>query len=56
VKVGNNIAEAWLEPIRNPVTGQIHRAIIEIPGGFEVGYNHFSVGRHRYNWQYQGRG
>src|SRR5687768_2736421 len=29
------IAEAWLEPIRNPVTGKVHRAIIEIPEGFE---------------------
>lgn len=35
VKVGN-IAEAWLEPIRNPVTGEIHRAIVELPGGFEA--------------------
>lgn len=35
VKVGG-IAEAWLEPIRNPVTGEIHRAIIELPGGFEA--------------------
>jgi len=31
----NIIAEAWLEPIRNPVTGNVHRAIIEIPEGFE---------------------
>jgi hypothetical protein len=31
----NIIAEAWLEPIRNPVTGRVHRAIIEIPEGFE---------------------
>jgi hypothetical protein len=31
----NVIAEAWLEPIRNPVTGKAHRAIIEIPEGFE---------------------
>jgi hypothetical protein len=31
----NVIAEAWLEPIRNPVTGKVHRAIIEIPEGFE---------------------
>ena len=31
----NVIAEAWLEPIRNPVTGKDHRAIIEIPEGFE---------------------
>ena len=29
------IAEAWLEHIRNPVTGKAHRAIIEIPEGFE---------------------
>jgi hypothetical protein len=35
VKVEKNIAEAWLEPIRNPVTGKVHRAIIEIPEGFE---------------------
>ena len=31
----NVIADAWLEPIRNPVTGKAHRAIIEIPEGFE---------------------
>src|SRR6478735_5127221 len=31
----NVIAEAWLEPIRSPVTGKAHRAIIEIPEGFE---------------------
>ena len=31
----NIIAEAWLEPIRNPVTGKVYRAIIEIPEGFE---------------------
>jgi hypothetical protein len=35
VRVGD-IAEAWLEPIRNPVTGEVHRAIIELPGGFEA--------------------
>lgn len=35
VKV-DDIADAWLEPIRNPVTGKIHRAIIELPGGFEA--------------------
>jgi hypothetical protein len=29
------ILEAWLEPIRNPVTGKAYRAIIEIPEGFE---------------------
>jgi hypothetical protein len=31
----NVIVEAWLEPIRNPITGKAHRAIIEIPEGFE---------------------
>jgi hypothetical protein len=34
-KSKNILAEAWLEPIRNPVTGKVHRAIIEIPEGFE---------------------
>jgi len=29
------LAQEWLEPIRNPVTGKVHRAIIEIPEGFE---------------------
>jgi hypothetical protein len=28
--------DAWLEPIRNPVTHNIHRAIIELPEGFEA--------------------
>lgn len=31
-----SVAEAVLEPIRNPVTGEVHRAIIELPGGFEA--------------------
>ena len=31
----DTIAGAWLEPIRNPVTGKVHRTIIEIPEGFE---------------------
>jgi hypothetical protein len=35
VQYKDTIAEAWLEPIRNPVTGKVHRAIIEIPEGFE---------------------
>jgi hypothetical protein len=30
------VVEVMLEPIRNPVTGQIHRAIIELPSGFEA--------------------
>jgi hypothetical protein len=29
------VAAAQLEPMRNPVTGKIHRAIIELPTGFE---------------------
>ena len=29
------IAGAQLEPMRNPVTGKTHRAIIELPAGFE---------------------
>ncbi len=32
----DDVAEAWLEPMRNPVTGKIHRAIIELPEGFET--------------------
>ena len=35
VKV-EGMGEAQLEPIRNPVTGEIHRAIIELPSGFEA--------------------
>ncbi len=35
IKIGD-FAESWLEPIRNPVTGEIHRAVIELPGGFEA--------------------
>jgi hypothetical protein len=29
------IAEAQVEPIKNPVTGDTHRARIDLPGGFE---------------------
>lgn len=32
----NDIIDALLEPILNPVTGKIHRAIIELPEGFEA--------------------
>jgi hypothetical protein len=35
IKIGD-FAESWLEPIRNPVTGEVHRAIIELPSGFEA--------------------
>jgi hypothetical protein len=31
----NTIAEACLEPLKNPITGKVHRAIIEIPEAFE---------------------
>lgn len=27
---------SWLKPIRNPVTGKVHRAIVELPRGFEI--------------------
>lgn len=30
------VGEAWLEPMTNPVTGKVHRAIIELPEGFEA--------------------
>ena len=30
------LVDAWLEPIRNPVTGKVHRAIIELPKGVEA--------------------
>lgn len=33
---GDDIVDAWLEPIRNPVTGKIHRAVIELPEGIEA--------------------
>jgi hypothetical protein len=33
---GDDIVDAWLEPIRNPVTGKIHRAVIELPEGVEA--------------------
>lgn len=32
----DDIIEAQLEPMRNPVTGDVHRAIIELPTGFEA--------------------
>ncbi|HKU48917.1 MAG TPA: DUF1326 domain-containing protein [Nitrososphaera sp.] len=35
IKIGD-LAESWLEPIRNPVTGKVHRAVIELPSGFEA--------------------
>ena len=31
----SNVLEASLEPIRNPVTGAPHRALIKLPEGFE---------------------
>lgn len=34
--IAEGIAEAQLEPIRNPVSGKIHRAVIELPAGFEA--------------------
>lgn len=37
IQVGD-VAETHLEPIRNPVTGEVHRAIIELPAGFEASW------------------
>ncbi|HKS59737.1 MAG TPA: DUF1326 domain-containing protein [Thermoplasmata archaeon] len=31
-----DVGTVALEPIRNPVTGKVHRAVIELPGGFEA--------------------
>jgi hypothetical protein len=33
---GDITIDAWIEPIRNPVTGKAHRAIIELPQGVEA--------------------
>ena len=32
---GNGIGQARVEPLRNPVTGEEHRARINLPDGFE---------------------
>jgi hypothetical protein len=32
----DGVLEAKLEPIRNPVTGAVHRAILKLPDGFEL--------------------
>ena len=37
--------DASLEPILNPVTGNIHRAIIELPKGFEATKMHHASGK-----------
>jgi hypothetical protein len=34
-KVGNGLIELRAEPIRNPITGEEHRARIDLPDGFE---------------------
>ncbi len=33
----DGVGAVELEPMRNPSTGKIHRAIIELPGGWETG-------------------
>jgi hypothetical protein len=33
----DGVGEVELEPMRNPATGEVHRAIIELPGGWETG-------------------
>jgi hypothetical protein len=39
-----NVMELSLEPIRNPVTGAAHEAIIELPKGFEFRRAHMASG------------
>lgn len=65
VTVGNNkdddiVADAWLEPIKNPVTGKIHRAVIELPEGVEAtrmdqaSTKKLLVNESRINFRYEG--
>jgi hypothetical protein len=52
--------DAWLEPIRNPVTGKAHRAIIELPQGVEAtrmdqaSTKNFVVNDMLFNFRYKG--
>lgn len=54
------IIDTLLEPILNPVTGKIHRAIIELPEGFEAtrmnqaSTKTLSVNTHRLKFRYEG--
>ena len=56
----NDVIDTSLEPILNPVTGKIHRAIIELPEGFEATRMHqastksLSVNTDRLKFIYKG--
>jgi hypothetical protein len=56
----DDIIDTLLEPIRNPVTGKIHRAIIELPEGFEAtrmdqaSTKTLSVNTNRLKFRYEG--
>jgi hypothetical protein len=53
------VADAWLEPIKNPVTGKIHR-VIELPEGVEANRmdqastKKLLVNENRINFRYEG--
>ena len=59
-RIDNDIMDTSLEPILNPVTGKIHRAIIELPEGFEATRMHqastktISVNTNRLKFAYKG--
>jgi hypothetical protein len=54
------VADAWLEPIKNPVTGKVHRALIELPEGVEANRmdqastKKLLVNENRINFRYEG--
>jgi len=56
----DDIIDTLLEPILNPVTGKIHRAIIELPEGFEAtrmnqaSTKTLSVNTNRLKFRYEG--
>lgn len=56
----DDIIDTMLEPILNPVTGKIHRVIIELPEGFEAARMNqastktLSVNTNRLNFRYEG--
>ena len=55
----DGILEATLEPIKNPVTGADHRAIITLPSGWEFRSAEIvsadAVGQSGLKFDYQGR-
>lgn len=42
-----DLVEAEAEPIRNPITGEVHRARVELPTGFEYGEAEYVSGKAR---------